>query len=594
MGKGKQRKIFQYFVYFKEKMKLIHKLLVLIAVLIINSCAKQSTPMGGPKDLDPPKLLETNPKNNAMNIKPTTIILDFDEYIAIENANKQIIITPRINKDEMEVLATKNRISIKLNQELEENTTYVFNFQKSITDITEKNPAENLKLVFSTGDKIDSLNFSGKVNYLFPQREKNMKDVLVGLYPLSDTTDVLTGTPYYIGQADTLGNFQITNIKAGEYNAYAWHDINNSLKGEDKTEPYGFLNETFNITGDIRDAQFYLSKADLSPIKINRSSTVGTNYDIILSKFIAEVQVKHPEFNENLFYRIKDKNMRFYHTDFTGDSTEIGLIFRDSVGFQKDTLVYAKFQESDRAKEKIEISINSGTNFVKTFTSELTFNKPIREIKLDSLFVKYDTASFIPIKREWMYLKDSSNFTKIFIDINIPDSLKYDVFTIYASDSTFFDVEGLANENKIEGTYRKLKKEVLADALRVKINSNRYPLILQLLDNKDQLIGEQYLEDKNEYVFLELEAGTYRVRVIEDLNKNKRWDPSNLVDGRQAEPIYYHINPENDNSRDIILKAGWDNEITINPLNPVGIGVSKEDENNPSVTEDPANTTKIL
>ncbi|MDO9552637.1 Ig-like domain-containing domain [Rhodonellum sp.] len=550
--------------------------------------------MGGPKDLDPPKLLETNPKNNAVNIRPSTIILDFDEYINIENPNKQVIITPRIKKDEMQVLAVKNRVTMKLNQELEDNTTYVFNFQKSITDITEKNPAENLKLVFSTGENIDSLTFSGKVNFLFPQRERNMKDVLVGLYPLSDTTDVLSGPPYYIGQADTLGRFEITNIKAGAYSAYAWHDTNNSLKAEDKTEPYGFLDTEVNITDNIDDAQFYISKADLSPIKINRSSPVGTNYDIILSKTITEVEVEHPDIHKKLFYRIKDKNMRFYHTDFEGDSTAIGLVFKDSVGFKKDTMVFAKFQESDRSKEKLESTINSGTNFVRKFTSEITFNKPIKKITLDSLFVKYDTASILPIKREWIYLKDSSDFTKIYIDIAIPDSLKNEVFTVYSADSTFFDVEGLTNENKIEGTYRKLKKEVLADALRVKINSNRYPLIIQLLNNKDQLVKEEYLKDKNEIVFMELEAGTYRVRIIEDLNGNRRWDPSNLTEKRQAEPIYYHINSENDNSRDIILKAGWDNEITINPLNPIGLGLLKNGENEPSPTKDEENQPTIL
>lgn len=575
-------------------MTLIERLLLITLVILLHSCAKQSTPMGGPKDLDPPKLLETNPLKNTVNSKPEIITLDFDEYIKIENPNKQIIITPRINKDEMEVLAMKNRVTIKLNQKLEENTTYVFNFQKSIADITEENPAENLKLVFSTGEKIDSLTFSGKVNFLFPQREENMKDVLVGLYPTSDTTDVLTGPPYYIGQADTTGYFQIPNIKAGEYNAFAYHDINNSLKAEDKTEAYAFLNETINIKENIEEIQFYLSKADLSPIKINRSSQSGTNYDIILSKFVAETKITHPKLNKELFYRIKEKNIRFYYKNFEGDSTAIGLTLKDSVGFQKDTILYAKFQESDRTKEKIEIAINSGINFVKNFTAELTFNKPIKEIKYDSLFVKYDTATIIPIRNKQVYLRDSLDLTKIYIDINIPDTLKYEIFKVFASDSTFIDVEGLTNEKKIEGTYRKLKKEVLADALRVKINNDQYPMILELLDSKDKLVRQHILKDKNEYVFLNLEAGTYRIRVIEDLNQNGRWDPSNLLEKRQAEPIYYHVNTENKNSRDIILKAGWDNEITINPLKAVGYTILQTDKKEPLLEENQKESLKLM
>lgn len=575
-------------------MTLIERLLIITLVILLHSCAKQSTPMGGPKDLDPPKLLETNPIKNTINSKQEIITLDFDEFVKIENPNKQIIITPRINKDEMEVLAMKNRVTIKLNQKLEENTTYVFNFQKSISDITEENPAENLKLVFSTGANIDSLTFSGKVNFLFPQREENMKDVLVGLYPSSDTTDVLTGPPYYIGQADTTGYFQITNIKAGEYNGFAYHDTNNSLKGEDKTEAYAFLNETINIKENIDGIQFYLSKADLSPIKINRSSQSGTNYDVILNKFAAETKITHPKLNKELFYRVKEKNIRFYYKNFVGDSTAIGLTLKDSMGFQKDTILYAKFKESDRTKEKIEIEMNSGINFVESFTAELTFNKPIREIKYDSLYVKYDTATIIPIRNKQVYLRDSLDLTKIYIDINIPDSLKYEIFTVFASDSTFIDVEGLTNEKKIEGKYRKLKKEVLADALRVKINNDQYPMILELLDSKDKLVRQQVLKDKNEYVFLNLEAGTYRIRVIEDLNQNGRWDPSNLLEKRQAEPIYYHVNTENENSRDIILKAGWDNEITINPLKAVGYTIPENDKKEPLLEENQKESLKLM
>jgi uncharacterized protein (DUF2141 family) len=534
--------------------------------------------MGGPKDLEAPILLESNPKNDALKVKPQTIFLDFNEYVKIENPNKQIIVTPRINKDEMEVLALKNRVTIKLNQELENNTTYVFNFQKSISDITEENPAENLKIVFSTGETIDSLTFSGKVNFLFPPKEKNMKDVLVGLYLSTDTTDVLSGPPYYIGQTDTVGNFKISNIKAGEYEAFAWHDINNSLKAEDKTEPYGFLSEKVEIKDNVTGTEFYLSKAELSPLKINRSSTIGTNYDVILSKSITEIQIDHPELNKKLFYRIKDKNIRFYHTDFNEDSTAIRINLKDSVGFQKDTLIYAKFPESDRSKENLEITINSGINFLNKFTSELIFNKPIKKINLDSLYVKYDTTSIISINQNQIYLKDSNDYTKIFIDIAIPESLKYQVFTLFAADSSFFDIENMTNEKKIEATYKKLNKDVTADALRVNINSTQYPLILQLLDNKDQIIQEEVLNNINQYVFKSLEAGTYKVRVIEDTNKNGRWDTSNLLQKRQAEPIYYHVNSESDNSRDIILKAGWDNEVTINPLIPAGIPIQEKTE----------------
>src|SRR5690606_12100793 len=94
--------------------------IALLLYLFVSSCARQSSPMGGPKDEDSPLLLSSSPKNESLNSKPTTIDLVFNEYIKIENPTKQIIITPKIQSDEVEFLATKNRLSIKLNQELED------------------------------------------------------------------------------------------------------------------------------------------------------------------------------------------------------------------------------------------------------------------------------------------------------------------------------------------------------------------------------------------------------------------------------------------------------------------------------------------
>lgn len=177
---------------------------LLIGIIFCYACAKQSSPMGGPKDEDPPVLLSSNPKDQSLNTKPENVTLVFDEYIKTENPQRNVIITPSLDKSKMEFLALKNELRIKIGQELEDSTTYVFNFQKSIQDISESNPSENLKLVFSTGDMIDSLRFIGKVAYIFPQKTPDMEDVIVGLYRIEDDTmDVFSDPPYYLTQTDS-------------------------------------------------------------------------------------------------------------------------------------------------------------------------------------------------------------------------------------------------------------------------------------------------------------------------------------------------------------------------------------------------------
>lgn len=575
-------------------MKYLIKILSILLIITLISCAKQSTPMGGPRDEEPPKLLSITPSNESINIKPSIIELEFDEYVQVENANKQIIITPRIKKEEMEVVPNRNRVIIKLNQELEDSTTYVFNFQKTIKDITEKNTPENLKLVFSTGPEIDSLKFSGNVAYIFPPRDPKIKDVFVGLYEVSDTTDVLTSPPYYIAATDSIGNFTLTNIKAGNYKAYAWHDANNSLKAEEKQEAYAFINNTITITEDIEGAQFYLSKADLSEFKVTRSSAIGSNFDVVLSKYPVDIRIEHDQTNKGLYYRQNDKTLRFYHTELVNDSTAITLHLRDSVGYQVDTLIYAKFEERDRKKEVLETAIEGKRNFVDKLRTELKFNKPIGRIQYDSLFFKYDSATIVPIQKEWIFLKDSSDLTKLIIEWDVPDSISNETFNFFAADSTFFDIEDQTNEKKVESAYKRLKKETLAEEILVKVNTTHLPIIVQILNSKEELIAEQYITESNQATFTYVEAGTYNIRAILDINQNGRWDTSNMKEGRQAEPVYYLENINDNNSRDTTIRGGWVLDLMIEPKKAAGLSQENRDDKDTKPENEPENEKNIV
>ncbi|RZS95340.1 Ig-like domain-containing protein [Cecembia calidifontis] len=552
-------------------MKYLQQILSFILIITLFSCAKQSTPMGGPKDEDPPKLLSINPENESINTKPSTIELLFNEYVKVENANKHIIVTPRINKQEMEVIANRNRVLIKLNQDLEDSTTYVFNFQKTIKDITEGNAPENLRLVFSTGPDIDSLTFSGKVDYLFLQKEVLLKDVYVGLYEVNDTTDVLTAPPYYIGATDSLGNFRLTNIKEGKYLAYAWHDANNSLKAEEKQEAYSFIKDTILIDKNIDGAQFYLSKADVSEFKVNRSISVGSNFDIVLSKYPVEISIENEGLNETLFYRQNDKTLRLYHTQVLNDSIPVRLQLKDSVGFNLDTLLYAKFMESERKKEALETKLEGKKNFVDILQTNFKFNKPLQKINFDSLLIKYDTAGIIQVDKNFIYFSDSLDRTSLTFRWSIPDSISNESFTLYAGDSTFIDIESEFNQDKLESTFKRLKKETLSDEVKVKVNTSELPLIVQITDKRDEIIAERYLTESNVATFQYVEPGSYYIRAIVDRNKNKRWDTSNLREWRYAEPVYYVENQNAENSKDVTVRGGWVLELEINPRKEQGL-----------------------
>lgn len=551
----------------------MNKALLLITSLIIilfASCAKQSTPTGGPRDEDPPILQESNPKNESLNIKPEQITLTFDEYIKLENPSKGVVITPRIKKDEVEFTALKNIVTIKLNQNLEDSTTYVFDFQKSVVDISEDNPAENLKLVFSTGNAIDSISLSGKILFHFPSSKVDYTNVLVGIYPLGDTTDVFTAQPYYLSQVDSTGSFMMTNIKNGQYKAYAWKDVNGSLKAESKSEEYDFIIDTLNLEANLENVTFNLSKSDITPIRILRTASFGKNYDIVVNRQPIETKIKNDNLGTEYFYTSTDSRIRIYPKSTKSDSIPFQISLKDSVGFSKDSLIWAKFPESDRKPEKLEVTANSGKNFFQKLEVELKFNKPIQSINTDSLFVSFDTASRINITEAMMFFQDSSRRDLLKIHLTIPDTLTQEIFTIKASDSTFLDIENLFNEKSLSANYRKMERKNLADEISGNIIGAKPPFIVQLIDEKNDILREQFFENSNKYSFTLLEPGTFKVRVIEDLNGNKRWDPSNYIQKKLAERVFYFYN--DDLEQALIIRSGWtleDQNITATP--PTGL-----------------------
>jgi len=530
--------------------------------------------MGGPRDEDPPILLEMFPKDQSLNTKPDEIVLTFDEYIKIDNASKNIIITPKLNKDEIIFSAIKNQLKIKLNQDLEDSTTYVFNFQKSIQDLSEGNPVEDLKLVFSTGNTIDSLSFSGRTNFLFPSRSTIYEDVLVGLYLVSDTTDLFTSAPYYIAQADSTGAFKINNIRAGEYKAYAWKDDNNSLKAEFKSEEFSFIVDTIKIEENIDEVFFNLSKADQSEFKLSRSSENGSSYLIVFNKDLFDFQIESEALDKPITYSISEDRVRLYYENLsTTDSIPLKIHALDSISQSIDTLIWAKFPESERRKENLNVSIASGKSFFENLKMELTFSKPVKYINFDSLYLSYDTASVLPIQANMLSFDDSSRMDKMYIQLFLADSIPFDIFTLNAKDSTFQDVEGVYNTTEIKANFRKLKREALADAISGEIKGSEGPYVLQLINSKGEIVKEQILSDSNLFEFILIEAGGYRLKVIEDLNGNGRWDPANYSQGKQAERVFYLMNKDT-GEFDISIRGGWTIENSIINATPK-TGLSK-------------------
>ena len=176
--------------------------IVILFTLSFVRCAKRSTPNGGPKDSIPPVLVNSNPKINSIFFDKEEIELTFDEYITLKEINKQLIISPPIERDQYKIFpqtGASKKIKIELLDTLLENTTYTFNFGTSISDYNESIPMPYFSYTFSTGAIIDSLEFKGRVEDAFEKEPQPF--ISVQMYPIDSTfsdSTIFLKKPFYI------------------------------------------------------------------------------------------------------------------------------------------------------------------------------------------------------------------------------------------------------------------------------------------------------------------------------------------------------------------------------------------------------------
>jgi len=145
-----------------SKRHVISLLFLITAWLLVEGCAKISSPSGGPKDKTSPVIVKSVPENGTVNFSEKEITVSFNEYVVLENINEKFMVSPPMAK-KPEIVIRGKSMRIRFEEKLRDSTTYTFYFQDAIRDLNEGNPINNYQFVFSTGPFIDSLSVTGNV-----------------------------------------------------------------------------------------------------------------------------------------------------------------------------------------------------------------------------------------------------------------------------------------------------------------------------------------------------------------------------------------------------------------------------------------------
>ncbi len=221
--------------------------ITIIGVYIFNSQSCASTkagPTGGAKDTIPPIILNTIPEFNATNfpINKGNLILTFDEYVQLKEQYTEIIVSPP-SKQKPQTRIKKKSIVVSFKDTLKNDQTYTIYFGNSISDVNESNPFNNYTFTFSTGEKIDSLLFSGTVmdySTLLP-----IKGATIMLYENPKDSSVIKELPIAVAKSDEWGYYCVRGLKKSSYTVYAIEDKNYNFLYDRGSELVGFYDTTY-------------------------------------------------------------------------------------------------------------------------------------------------------------------------------------------------------------------------------------------------------------------------------------------------------------------------------------------------------------
>ena len=316
--------------------------LLLLTLTLMAACARMGNPDGGWYDETPPRVVGASPAEKATGVKTRKLHIRFNEFIKIENATENVVVSPP-QLESPDIKAGGKSIDIELKDSLKANTTYTVDFSDAITDNNEGNPLGNYTYSFSTGEHIDTMEVSGWV--LAADNLEPVKGILVGLYANLADSAFRTQPMLRVAKTDGRGHFVIRGIAPGKYRVYALQDVDGDYHLTQKGEEMAFNREIIVPSSKPDVRQDTLWRDSLRIDSISRVSYTHFLPDNITLRAFTHVQT------DRFFTKAERTLPECFSLVFTAGSNELpvlrGLNFNNAERAfivmptaKKDTITY--------------------------------------------------------------------------------------------------------------------------------------------------------------------------------------------------------------------------------------------------------------
>ena len=567
--------------------------LCMVAILMYG-CAKIGVPTGGPKDITPPKVVESTPAMNAILFKGKRIEITFDEFVQLSDINKNFVASPPMKKRPSILLRNKS-VVIDLEETLKPNSTYRFYFGNAIVDNNEKNPLKNYEFVFSTGDKIDSLSLHGRVLDSFDHKPESKESFFVMLYNKFQDSIPRKVLPEYITKTDERGWFSITHVRPDTFMIFALKDLNQNFLFDLPNEPIAFSDTIIPFNNKYYFPDSVLIPDTLGIDSLNRPPfktqitlySFTENHDKQYLKKSERLSLEKLEFFFNMPIidslqitplnfsgrkwlmadtKLKNDTMEYWITDTTivYDDTlkvRVGYSIYDSLErvvprYDTVSLIYKK---PAAAKNKSKIVASKISKFTVSCTAEnqsafdlnsrvaLLFNHPLAAIDTGKIgLIKIQEEKKTKVK--YKLVRDSVFLRRYFLNFKLEPATDYQ---LVADSMTFKDIYGQVSDSL--GCKFKSQKDDYYGKIKLKVKNVHEQMIIQLLTEKGDVVVQKIIPKDQEIIFDFLHPGKYKLKAIYDTNKNKVWDTGIYSKKLQPEKVVFY-------KKEIPVRSNWDME----------------------------------
>ena len=331
----------------------------------------------------------------------------------------------------------------------------------------------------------------------------------------------------------------MTNLKKGKYLLVAIKDINNNYKFDPAFEQIGFISNLIDLpTNDSLNIEVFKENLPFKSFKpfLESNNRVGFGFSGIYSNVTIELLNNFGKEIKSVLTKNKEKDtLSYWFNDIKYDS----LNFVVNNNKQKDYYT-VKFKEIEKDSLIISSSVQNNIELNEKF--KLFSNIPLDSINTEYIKLINKDSISIPFKAAI----DKNNFDIVF-DFELLPNDKYYLSVFPNAVTDFFkssnDTLNYSFSTRSRANYGTIKARIE--------NVVNFPIIVQLSNEKEEIVQENILASYDDpCVFENILPSKYFIRIIEDANKNNKWDTGDFLKRISPEKTYHY-------KEELIVRANW-------------------------------------